>query len=230
MSAAAAAASSSASAMKLFQEFHSRKLRIRSFKSQSPNSADPPASSTHDSFEYTGDSNFDTNVVMVLSVLLCALICSLGLNSIIRCALRFSRFRSNDESANSRAPARVANTGVKRKALRTFPIVNYSAEQKLPGLDTECVICLADFTNGERVRLLPKCNHGFHIRCIDKWLRSHSSCPKCRQCLVGTCQKIVGRTQVSPVTPPAPVLPSEIIVRIAPLEPEALIRDCRQSC
>ena len=28
--------------------------------------------------------------------------------------------------------------------------------------------------------LLPKCNHAFHISCIDTWLRSHTNCPLCR--------------------------------------------------
>ncbi|KAJ6697456.1 hypothetical protein OIU85_003793 [Salix viminalis] len=37
---------------------------------------------------------------MVLSVLLCALICSLGLNSIIRCALRCSSLVSSESPAN----------------------------------------------------------------------------------------------------------------------------------
>ena len=35
-------------------------------------------------------SSFDANVVMILAVLLYALICALGLNSIVRCALRCS--------------------------------------------------------------------------------------------------------------------------------------------
>lgn len=28
--------------------------------------------------------------------------------------------------------------------------------------------------------LVPKCNHAFHIYCIDTWLRSHTNCPLCR--------------------------------------------------
>ncbi|KAH9747189.1 Choline-phosphate cytidylyltransferase 2 [Citrus sinensis] len=44
-----------------------------------------------------------------------------------------------------------------------------------------CAICLLDFIDGDEIRLLPKCNHRFHVACIDKWLLSHSSCPTCRQ-------------------------------------------------
>ncbi|BFG35203.1 hypothetical protein CerSpe_214760 [Prunus speciosa] len=160
---------------------------------------------------------------MVLSVLLCALICSLGLNSIIKCALRCSSFVEARGSSSSNTSVRLANTGVKKKALKTFPTVSYSADLNLPGLDTECVICLSEFTAGERVRLLPKCNHGFHVRCIDKWLSSHSSCPKCRHNLIETCQKIVGFTQASSSVPPV----QETIVSIVPLEPEGLVRNYR---
>ncbi|KAJ0892910.1 putative transcription factor C2H2 family [Helianthus annuus] len=48
-----------------------------------------------------------------------------------------------------------------------------------------------DFAKGEQIRILPKCNHGYHVRCIDKWLSSHSSCPTCRQSLSGICEKIL---------------------------------------
>ncbi|KAL6276866.1 hypothetical protein ACE6H2_020467 [Prunus campanulata] len=214
------------SASTFFVNFYSRRLLLHNPLYQPPNTASSPISSTntHDpTDQYPGDNSFDANVVMVLSVLLCALICSLGLNSIIKCALRCSSFVESRGSSSSDTSARLANTGVKKKALKTFPTVSYSADLNLPGLDTECVICLSEFTAGERVRLLPKCNHGFHVRCIDKWLSSHSSCPKCRHNLIETCQKIVGFTQASPSVAPV----QETIVSIVPLEPEGLVRNYR---
>ncbi|XP_023532075.1 RING-H2 finger protein ATL78-like [Cucurbita pepo subsp. pepo] len=153
------------------------------------------------------DTSFDTNVVMVLSVLLCALICSLGLNSIIRCAFKCSRIVvSHDHRPPTTTTA--APTGVHKKAIKSFTVVQFSPELNFPGMDSECIICLSDFAAGDKLRLLPKCNHGFHVRCIDKWLTSHSSCPKCRQCLVQTCQKIadVGSSTSTSGQPPPPVL------------------------
>lgn len=193
------------------------------------NSANPPSSSpssvSSSSSSYLGDSsNFDANVVMVLSVLLCALICSLGLNSIIRCALRCSNLVVTIDSqsqSNTTSEVRSANTGVKKKALKTFPTVTFSSDLKLPGFDSECVICLSDFANGDRLRILPTCNHGFHIKCIDKWLSSHSSCPKCRHSLIHTCQKIVSSSTTQSSS-------SNTILTIHPLQPEPLIPHYRQ--
>ncbi|KAK6150720.1 hypothetical protein DH2020_015652 [Rehmannia glutinosa] len=202
----------------LLYNFHSRRLLLNNPLYNSPPQS-PPPSSTHDN----NNNSFDANVVMVLSVLLCALICSLGLNSIIRCALRCSSLAAAD--SNDTGPtARLANTGIKKKALKTFPIICYATELKMPGLDTECVICLSDFALGERVRVLPKCHHGFHVRCIDKWLNSHSSCPTCRNCLIQTCNKIVEcSSQLTAAATSASI--QEVVIRIEPLQPEGLIRN-----
>ncbi|XP_047077020.1 RING-H2 finger protein ATL74-like [Lolium rigidum] len=143
-------------------------------------------------------STFDANVVMILAVLLCALICALGLNSIVRCALRCSSTRMTPAAAGSRelgSVARLAQAGVRRKALRAMPTLVYSAGQALgpsPAPTPACAICLADLEPGERVRVLPKCNHGFHVRCVDRWLMARSTCPTCRQPLFGEPQKASG--------------------------------------
>ncbi|KAI8024972.1 RING-H2 finger protein ATL60 [Camellia lanceoleosa] len=44
----------------------------------------------------------------------------------------------------------------------------------------DCAVCLYDFTAGDTFRKLPKCNHCFHVDCIDAWFKSHSTCPLCR--------------------------------------------------
>lgn len=129
---------------------------------------------------YGNEANFDTNMVIILAALLCALICALGLNSIVRCALRFSRrftFETPDQTA-----ARLAATGLKKSALRQIPVTVCRVGINIPA--TDCPICLAEFMDGDKVRVLPKCHHGFHVRCIDTWLVSRSSCPTCRQSLL----------------------------------------------
>ncbi|XP_073135968.1 E3 ubiquitin-protein ligase At4g11680-like [Henckelia pumila] len=44
----------------------------------------------------------------------------------------------------------------------------------------ECCICLARYREKEEMRELP-CNHIFHLRCVDQWLKILSCCPLCKQ-------------------------------------------------
>ncbi|KAK9070193.1 hypothetical protein SSX86_010593 [Deinandra increscens subsp. villosa] len=211
-----------------FSHIHSRKLLLQSYIKQKlvsgiTTTPAPPSSpsSVH--------NNFDSNVVMVLSVLLCALVCSLALNSIIKCVLRCtSVLRSEISASPESSSAKLSKTGIKKKVLKTFPTVNYWHGLQLPGLGKECVICLGDFAKGERVKILPKCNHGFHVRCIDKWLGAHSSCPTCRQCLLDTCEKIVAGGNYSGITSTQPQEqgPSDTcLVSIVPLQHEGVLRN-----
>lgn len=134
----------------------------------------PPGSSV------SGKSNhFDSNAITIVAVLLCTVIFALVLNSIIRCVLRCSIFTSDlrGSSSNGEPPS----GGVKKKTLESMFTLTYTDGAKLA--ESECAICLSEFGVGERVRILPKCNHGFHVGCIDKWLEGHSSCPTCRGCL-----------------------------------------------
>ncbi|KAL1213333.1 RING-H2 finger protein ATL74 [Cardamine amara subsp. amara] len=119
---------------------------------------------------YHRDMNFDANMVIILAALLCALILALGLNSILRCTMRSSA-------------AVAQRTGLKKRELRKFPVAAYGSSE-VEITVTECAICLSEFADGERVRVLPPCNHSFHKTCVDTWLLSHSSCPNCRHSLI----------------------------------------------
>lgn len=133
---------------------------------------------------YGNEANFDKNMVIILAALLCALILALGLNSIVRCALRCSRRFSLD--TRDPTASRMASTGLKKSALHRIPVSVYRTGLGIPAATaaTECPICLGEFEDGEKVRVLPRCHHEFHVGCIDMWLVSHSSCPTCRRSLL----------------------------------------------
>lgn len=57
----------------------------------------------------------------------------------------------------------------------------YKVAETVQGTDqTECIVCLTPFEEGDSVRQLHSCKHIFHMICIDTWLASHSACPLCR--------------------------------------------------
>ncbi|KAH0687747.1 hypothetical protein KY290_019346 [Solanum tuberosum] len=68
--------------------------------------------------------------------------------------------------------------GLDPSILKTIPVIPFNTKDFKDGL--ECSVCLIDVSDGEKARLLPKCNHGFHVDCIDMWFQSHSTCPLCR--------------------------------------------------
>ncbi|KAK3227041.1 hypothetical protein Dsin_006903 [Dipteronia sinensis] len=201
-------------------KFHSRKLiQFNPFDKQQPVTAAPPPNSGE-------DNGLNSNVVTVLAFILCATICSIFLYFLTNCILK-SCSSSESTTDNSSPRIAIANKGIKQKALKGFTVVKYSAEFKLPGLDTECVICLSEFGPGERVRLLPKCNHGFHVRCIDKWLSAHSSCPKCRNCLIETCHK----AEATPSMPlPQTLVTLSVVVSLVPELQGTQIIGCFTGC
>lgn len=143
---------------------------------EAPSIAESPGSSRYDV------ANFDANMLVILGVLFSALVCAIGLNSIVRCLLRCGHrivFETPEQ-----ASVRVAGTGLKKQVLGQIPVEVVGADSNIPATIDICPICLGDFVDGDMVRVLPECNHVFHRRCIDTWLSSHSSCPNCRHSLL----------------------------------------------
>ncbi|MBA0637189.1 hypothetical protein Godav_029261 [Gossypium davidsonii] len=72
-----------------------------------------------------------------------------------------------------------ANRGLDARVLKSLPVFTFSSETH-PDSAFECAVCLSEFEENESGRVLPKCNHSFHLACIDMWFHSHSTCPLCR--------------------------------------------------
>ncbi|CAI0394111.1 unnamed protein product [Linum tenue] len=79
------------------------------------------------------------------------------------------------------------DAGVDQSFIDTLPIFLYDsivggpADKSAP---FDCAVCLCEFAGDDKLRLLPKCSHAFHMECIDTWLLSHSTCPLCRSSLL----------------------------------------------
>ncbi|KAF2289150.1 hypothetical protein P3X46_005931 [Hevea brasiliensis] len=81
---------------------------------------------------------------------------------------------SNPAAAHITIPSR----GLDAAVLKSLPVFVYSSKTYPDSI--ECAVCLSEFEENEKGRILPKCNHSFHIECIDMWFHSHSTCPLCR--------------------------------------------------
>lgn len=142
-----------------------------------PTSSTPDQEQRKRSSSYQNNDTVDYNPVIIISILLSFLILALSLTWLLRCFQRCRRQTMLDSSD------RVAGTGLQKAVLKALPIIDYTATSTPWPVPTDCPICLAEFAEGEKMRVLPKCDHAFHVECIDNWLRSHSSCPICRHCL-----------------------------------------------
>ncbi|KDP27831.1 hypothetical protein JCGZ_18911 [Jatropha curcas] len=83
-----------------------------------------------------------------------------------------------DPSDPNAAHVTVPSRGLDPAVLKSLPVFDYSSKTHPDSI--ECAVCLSEFEENEKGRTLPKCNHSFHIECIDMWFHSHSTCPLCR--------------------------------------------------
>ncbi|KAL1557707.1 RING-H2 finger protein ATL39-like [Salvia divinorum] len=107
-----------------------------------------------------------------------------------------ANFEDDDSSrpspANVLLPDYVTTKSVNKDKL---PVVEHAtfrshnndkeAEEAEEEGDDDCAVCLRKIEAWHNVRELSKCEHAFHVECLDSWIdRGGDTCPLCRARLV----------------------------------------------
>ncbi|CAK9310546.1 unnamed protein product [Citrullus colocynthis] len=122
-----------------------------------------------------------TGKIMLAAILILCLVIAFVLLLQLYSRWFLSRLHQStpDSAANPESPVPTTlQKGLDSAVLHSLPVVVFSPADFKDGL--ECVVCLSELGEGEKARLLPRCNHGFHVDCIDIWFKSNSTCPLCR--------------------------------------------------
>uniref|UniRef100_H0Y1T3 RING-type E3 ubiquitin transferase n=1 Tax=Otolemur garnettii TaxID=30611 RepID=H0Y1T3_OTOGA len=72
-------------------------------------------------------------------------------------------------------------TGLTKQQIDNLAVRNFDEN------DTSkiCSVCITEYTEGNKLRVLP-CSHEYHVHCIDRWLSDNSTCPICRNDVLGS--------------------------------------------
>ncbi|CAA0806664.1 RING-H2 finger protein ATL16 [Striga hermonthica] len=102
---------------------------------------------------------------------------------VIKCCLSWHHIHILRRQAE-RSSSAVEGRGLDEAAIRSIPILEFKNGQKDESFfkkqSCECAVCLSEFQEEEKLRLIPNCAHVFHVDCIDVWLQSNANCPLCR--------------------------------------------------
>ncbi|CDP13993.1 unnamed protein product [Coffea canephora] len=130
------------------------------------------------------DSNFQIRgrTLFFAVVLFCVILFITLIYLYARWVCRLPPFSSRPRLLPDAPSGPPAPQGLDLNAISNLPIILHRASSANPN-EGECAICLGIFQDGEKVKVLPDCNHRYHSECIDEWLRTQSSCPLCRASL-----------------------------------------------
>ncbi|WJX18444.1 RING-type E3 ubiquitin transferase [Trifolium repens] len=95
------------------------------------------------------------------------------------------RARQNEEDHFIALSPTVWHRGLDEAVIREIPSFQFIKEECEDQSVYGCVVCLTEFQEQDVIKILPKCNHAFHLDCIDIWLQTNSNCPLCRSSISG---------------------------------------------
>lgn len=182
------------------------KIQVKDFSSPSMSppflSFSPPPPPISQSSDLNLDSKVSPSILLIIIILAIIFFVSGLLHLLVRFLLRHPPREPEDLDNVTALQGQLQqlfhlhDAGVDQSFIDTLPVFLYKAiiGAKNP---FDCAVCLCEFEAEDKLRLLPKCSHAFHMDCIDTWLLSHSTCPLCRASLLpdfspnNTCSPIV---------------------------------------
>lgn len=141
------------------------------------------------------DTSFPIIAIAIIGILATAFLLVSYYIFVIKCCLNWhridllrrfslSRNRTHEEMLMVYSPG-IESRGLDESVIRSIPVFHFKKDGKnkpfFPGKAiTECAVCLNEFQDEEKLRIIPNCCHVFHIDCIDVWLQNNANCPLCR--------------------------------------------------
>ncbi|MED6135798.1 hypothetical protein PIB30_049997 [Stylosanthes scabra] len=104
----------------------------------------PPTPSPHQEQETIANGGLDWSIVA--AAIVCALLCALGLNTMLRCVFQCAaRVLTNPLQWIA---SRRLNSGLKTNDMVALPTSTYSSSSSQDPNNNNCAICLAEFRDG----------------------------------------------------------------------------------
>ncbi|KAG1361390.1 RING-H2 finger protein ATL1 [Cocos nucifera] len=159
-----------------------------------PTPPPPPAPSST-------ENNFPILAISILGILTTSILLLSYYVFVIKCCFNWRRSdvitRFSGSRRRSGNPFMAYSTatrcrGLEECAIQAIPTFRYrrggggGGDEQGKRSFHECAVCLNEFQEEERIRLLPNCLHVFHIDCIDTWLQTNANCPLCRSDITTT--------------------------------------------
>ncbi|XP_065853222.1 RING-H2 finger protein ATL51-like [Euphorbia lathyris] len=162
----------------------------------------PPPFSLSDDTDSSSATDFSPLIIAVIGILASAFI----LVSYYTIISKYCRRRSTTSPENTsgwnneswQGASAVVGGGLDESIIKSISIWRYKKSDGSSVEGNDCSVCLTEFQENESLRLLPKCNHAFHVPCIDTWLKSNASCPLCRANIASSSSHVLQPPQPQP--------------------------------
>lgn len=171
-----------------------------------------PGSSLFRTSLHHSDNSFPIIAIAVIGILATAFLLVSYYIFVIKCCLNWHRIdllrrfslsqnRRQDDLLMAYSPE-TETRGLEESVIRSIPIFQFKKDGGSGRFGTkslcECAVCLNEFQEDEKLRIIPNCCHVFHVDCIDVWLQNNANCPLCR-----TSISTIPRFQIDQIVAPS---------------------------